>query len=106
MQHMDRGCNLVSYAWLLLAAASASWSGCTPTQIVEERFQSRQQTCYEFPEALDGGGVAQNSFWSDTHRRDGCETATTASPSATGRCSGCGDAWDRPRERKLLHAPW
>lgn len=96
MQHMDRGCNLVSCAWLLLAAASASWSGCTPTQIVEERFQSRQQTCYEFPQALDGGAVAQNSFWSDTHRRDGCETATPASPSAALVSTGPGSSPSSP----------
>ncbi len=46
---------------------------CTPTPIAEERFQSRAQTCYEFPTALDAGGTVQESFWSGTSRREGCD---------------------------------
>jgi hypothetical protein len=71
-------------ARMLPGLAVLGWLGCTPTEIAEEQFQSRQQTCYEFPESADGGAPVQASFWSDTHRREGCNEEQAVSAATTG----------------------
>jgi hypothetical protein len=76
--------------WLLLALAGASSSGCSPTQIAEERFQSRQQTCYEFPEGVDGGPPVQDSYWSDTQRPEGCKGQLASTPVVSTSAGGAG----------------
>jgi hypothetical protein len=77
--------------WLCLSA-------CTPTEIAEERFQSRAQTCYEFPAPGDAG--SDRRFTSGLVRRDGCDGpggagaggGFGAAPSAGGGAAGAADA--------------
>lgn len=69
---------------------------CSPTEIAEDRFQSRAQTCYEFPSSGDAG--VERTFTTGLVRRDGCETGGSgggagAAPSAgtgAGGSSGAG----------------
>ncbi len=72
---------------LLVAVAWVSGS-CTPTEILEERFQAESQTCYEFPVALDAGGVPQSSFRTETYRRPGCEVEPGAGGMVSDPSSG------------------
>lgn len=70
---------------------------CTPTEIAEDRFQSRAQTCYEFPDSGDAG--TERGFTSGLVRRDGCETGSGgagAAPSAGGAASGSAGAGASP----------
>jgi hypothetical protein len=74
--------------WLLLVLAGAGWSSCSPTEILEERFQSRQQTCYEFPQGVDGGPPIQDSYYSDTKRPEGCKGQLASSPAMSAVMGG------------------
>jgi hypothetical protein len=57
-------------------ATSVLLVACMPTEISEERFQSRAQTCYEFPTGSDAGGLGDPTarFNTGLERRDGCES--------------------------------
>jgi hypothetical protein len=57
-------------------ATSLLFVACTPTEISEQRFQSRAQTCYEFPTGSDAGSREDSTarFNTGLERRDGCET--------------------------------
>jgi hypothetical protein len=87
------GASMSGAALLLLLCA------CTPTDIAEDRFQSRAQTCYEFP----GDAGTGPSFTAGLVRRDGCETggagnggSTGAAPSAGGASGGAAGAGATP----------
>jgi hypothetical protein len=75
---------------------------CAPTEIAEDRFQSRAQTCYEFPAGGDAG--LERRFTTGLVRRDGCDTGgsgsggTGAAPSAApaGIGSGGSSSGDAP----------
>jgi len=69
--------------WVLPGVVIVAWFACTPTEILEEQFQSREKTCYEFPESADGGPAAQAAFWNNTYRREGCEEEQVVSAAAT-----------------------
>lgn len=67
---------------------------CSPTEIVERRFQSVAQTCYEFPALVDAGDGAQPAFNEGLVRPKGCEGASGASSSdgAAGAAANGGGA--------------
>lgn len=75
-------------ARVLPGVALLGWLGCSPTEIVEEQFQTAQQSCYEFPESTDGGVPVQQAFWSSTHRREGCEDGQAVSAASSNGGSG------------------
>ncbi|HKO90407.1 MAG TPA: hypothetical protein VJU61_04600, partial [Polyangiaceae bacterium] len=77
---------------LLPGLAVLAGFACSPTEILEEQFQSRQQTCYEFPESADGGPAVQASFWNNTYRREGCDEEQPIAVPATGTGSMAAEA--------------
>src|SRR6185295_900679 len=89
--------------WLLPALLAAAGSHCSPTEIAEERFQSRQQTCYEFPQGVDGGPPVQDSYWSGAQRPEGCK-GQLASTSAMGMGGSSGPGSSGPGSGGLASA--
>jgi hypothetical protein len=70
-------------------AAGIATSFCAPSEISEKLFPARARTCYEFPVAVDAGGVPQDSFWAGTERRDACSGMRAAA--GTGAAGGGGN---------------